>query len=78
MTEYKKFRVIEGGGEPPKNSRPKRKRKKRVRGEPELLVCHKCNSTATIEVKLGRFVVDGKTQGGTKQLRCAECNEVLI
>lgn len=66
-----RFRVIEGGGRP----KPYRKRR---RGDAEPLVCPHCGSNASVEVKLGRMIRDGKPEGGTKQIRCADCRAVLV
>jgi len=63
--------VIAGGNSP----RPYRARKK---GEAEPLICPKCNSNASETVILGRMVRDGKPEGGTKQIRCADCRTPLI
>lgn len=68
--EPNQFKVIEGGGKP----KPYRKR---VRGQSEPLIC-KCGSAASIEIKVGRMIRDGKPEGGTKQIRCADCGAVLI
>lgn len=65
-----RFTVIEGGDKP----KPYRARK---RGEAEPLVCT-CGSTASVEIKLGRMIRDGKPEGGTKQVRCYDCGKVLI
>lgn len=70
MIDDPRFKLIQGGNKP----KPYRARKK---GDPEPLVCSKCNSTATIEVKLGRMIDDGKIKGGTRQIRCADCGKVL-
>lgn len=66
---FDRFRVIEGGDKP----KPYRARKK---GAPEPLVCQ-CGSATTIEVKTGRMLVDGKVQGGTKQIACFRCGKIL-
>lgn len=44
-------------------------------GDP--LRCRKCDSSATIEVRLGRTVRNGKVSAGQKQYRCAQCGAVL-
>lgn len=64
-----RFRVIEGGDTP----KPYRARKK---GAAEPLVC-KCGSSTTIEVRTGRMIRDGKVTGGTRQIACFHCKEVL-
>lgn len=66
-----RFRVIQGGDAP----KPYRSRKK---GEAELLICPRCNSNASETVILGRMVRDGRPEGGTKQIRCADCKTPLI
>lgn len=65
-----RFRVIEGGEDP----KPYRARK---RGDAEPLIC-KCGSAASIQVTLGRMIRDGKPEGGTKQIRCADCGTALL
>ncbi len=67
-----RFRVIEGGERP----KPHRARK---RGQAEKLLCHVCEAdigvgtATTMDVKLGRFIRDGKPEGGTKAIICAHC-----
>lgn len=67
-----RFRVIEGGSKP----KPHRARK---RGEAEKLLCHVCEvdigvgTAATMDVKLGRWMRDGKPEGGTKAIVCVHC-----
>lgn len=67
----RRFKVIDGGGKP----RPYRARKK---GEAQLLLCPRCNSNASETVILGRMIRDGKPEGGSKRIRCADCKTPLI
>lgn len=43
-------------------------------GEP--LEC-RCGSRATIEIRLGRTVKNGKVSAGQKQIRCYHCQAIL-
>ena len=52
------------------------KPKRAYLGEP--ITCPKCQSNASIEVRLGRRFKDGKYTAGQKQLRCALCWTVLV
>ena len=55
------------------DSKP-RKPRREYAGEP--LECS-CGSRASIEVRLGRTVKNGKVSAGQKQIRCADCRKVL-
>ena len=67
-----RFRVIDGTAKP----KPYRARK---RGQAELLTCWQCEqdtgvaSAHTLETKQGRMVRDGKPEGGSKVIICADC-----
>lgn len=62
-----RLRVIAGG----KGARPRRK------AGAEPLLCPACNSNASETIVLGRRIRRGKVEGGTKQIRCAECKRPL-
>lgn len=70
--EPKRFRVIEGGNTPKRHRASKR-------GEPEKLLCHVCEAdtgtatATTMDVKLGRFIRDGRPEGGTRAVMCCHC-----
>lgn len=55
-----------------KPDKPKRK------GAGDPIECPKCNSRASIEVRLGRTYRDGKYTAGKKQLRCADCGSIVL
>lgn len=39
----------------------------------ELIICPECNGTTMVEIKVGMFRCDDKTEGGTDQVACFDC-----
>lgn len=64
-----KLTVIEGGGE------PEPYRNKRETGV-EMLVC-KCGSSTFVKVTTGLMLEDNEIVGGTEQLVCFRCEELI-